>query len=318
MIKFKIAFICLSFAGLISCKSNNEDQKEMETTPSSSIQVQGHRGDRGNFPENSIPAFISAVKKGVDVLELDVVISKDKKVVVSHEPYMSSLYVSTPTGDSISKANERSYNIFEMTYDSVKQFNAGARGNSLFPNQEKMNTYKPLLSEMIDRVEAFIATEEIPPVKYNIELKSVESEYGIFQPQPEEFVALVMKVIKEKEIEDRINIQSFDPKILNLMHENYPEIEVAYLVSNGGIEENLSLLRFKPEIYSPNFRLVKDEQFVHSVRSLEMKLIPWTVNEQRDIQRMIDLKVDGIITDYPERVLEIKKTTSSLNGEASK
>jgi glycerophosphoryl diester phosphodiesterase len=271
------------------------------------VQVQGHRGDRGNFPENSIPAFISAVKKGVDVIELDIVISKDKKIVVSHEPYMSSLYVSTPTGDSISKTDEHLYNMYEMDYDSIKQFDAGSRGNRLFPDQKKMKTYKPLLSEVIDTVETFIASEELQPVKYNIELKSVEAEYGNYQPEPEEFVDLVMEVIKEKGIKGKINIQSFDPNILNVMNKNYPEIEIAYLVSNEGIEKNLSLLNFKPQIYSPNYKLVKNAQFVDSVRAKEMKLIPWTVNRPEDIQRMSNLKVDGIITDYPERVLQKKR-----------
>lgn len=311
MTKFKIILICLSFTGIISCKSNNEDHKEMGSFTYSSIQVQGHRGDRGNFPENSIPAFISAVKKGVDVIELDIVISRDKKVVVSHEPYMSSLYVTTPKGDSINKAMERSYNIYKMSYDSIRQFDAGSRGNPLFPGQKKMRVYKPLLSEVIDTVEAFIAAEELQPVKYNVELKSVPAEYGIFQPQPAEFVDLVMNVIKEKGIEDKINIQSFDPEILNLMHEKYPEIEIAYLVSNEGIKENLSLLNFKPEIYSPNYRLVKNEQFIDSIEFAGMKLIPWTVNEPEDIKKMMDFKVDAIITDYPERVLEIKKASRS-------
>lgn len=307
----KTVIICLSFIGLYSCKSNTEDQNKMDINNSASqIQVQGHRGDRGNFPENSIPAFISAVKKGVDVLELDVVISKDKKVVVSHEPYMSSLYVSTPAGDSINREKEHSYNMYEMTYDSIKQFDAGSRGNRDFPGQKKMKTYKPLLSEVIDSVGNFIASEGLQPVKYNIEIKSVPSEYGKYQPQPEEFVDLVMEVVKERGIENRINIQSFDPAILNITNKNYPEIEIAYLVSKGGIEENLSFLDFNPEIYSSNYRLVKNEQFVDSVKAKNMKLIPWTVNRKEDIGKMIDLKVDGIITDYPERVVKNKTNAS--------
>lgn len=306
----QITLVCLIFAGFSSCKSNSE--KERETTPVvsvSAVQVQGHRGDRGNFPENSIPGFISAVKKGVDVLELDVVISKDKQVVVSHEPYMASLFASSVSGDSIKKADERSYNMYEMSYDSIRQFDVGSRGNRLFPDQVKMKTYKPLLSEVIDSVETYITTNGLPQVKYNIELKSVEAEYGKYQPQPEEFVDLVMEVIKEKEIEGKINIQSFDPNILNLMNEKYPDIVIAFLVSSGGIDQNLALLDFKPEIYSPNYKLVKNEQLVDSIRSMKMELIPWTVNEKEDIQKMIDLKVDGIITDYPERVLEMRKTT---------
>ncbi len=305
----QIVLILLIFAGYSSCKSNSE--KKLETTPKAVapvLEVQGHRGDRGNFPENSIPAFISAVKKGVDVLELDVVISKDNQVVVSHEPYMASLFANTPSGDSIRKADERSYNMYEMTYDSIRQFDVGSRGNRLFPDQVRMKTYKPLLSEVIDSVETFIAAQGLPPVKYNIELKSVEAEYGEYQPLPEEFIAHVMDIIKEKAIQDKIIIQSFDPNILNIMNHEYPETVLAYLVYREGIDQNLKLLTFKPEIYSPNYNLVNNKQFVDSIRSMNMDLIPWTLNEREDIRKMIDLKVDGIITDYPERVLEMRKT----------
>lgn len=305
-----IIITCFLITGIYSCKSNKDDKMEKISVSLSGVQVQGHRGDRGNFPENSIPAFISAVKKGVDVLELDVVISNDKEVVVSHEPYMSSLFVNTPSGDSIRRLDERSFNMYLMSYDSIRQFDAGSRGNRLFPDQKKIKTYKPLLSEVIDSVENFIAAEGLKPVKYNIEIKSVEAEYEIFQPLPEEFIDLVMNVVKEKEIEDKIFIQSFDPNILILMNDRYPEVETAYLVYSEGIEANLSLLDFIPKIYSPNHRLVTNKSFVDSIRSRNMELIPWTVNEKEDIQKMIDLKVDGIITDYPELVLEITKSTN--------
>lgn len=295
----------MSFIALVSCRSNsNEEEKnEQLTADNDSIEVQGHRGDRGNYPENSIPGFISAVDKGADVIELDVVISKDNKVVVSHEPFMSSLYMLTPKGDSINKEMERSYNFYEMTYDSIRQFDAGSKGNVRFPDQKKMKTYKPLLSEVIDTVEAYIAANDLPGVKYNVELKSSEDLYGVFQPKPEEFVDLVMGVISEKGMEENINIQSFDVNILNALHKNYPNIEVGYLVWQEGIEMNLSRLNFEPEIYSPHYGLVKNEAFVDSVTSMGMKLIPWTVNNTEDIERMIQLGVDGIITDYPERVL---------------
>ena len=232
------------------------------------------------------------------------VISKDKKVVVSHEPFMSSLYMLTPSGDSIPKENEQSYNFYEMTYDSIKKFDGGSKGNRLFPDQKKMSTYKPFLSEVIDSVENYIKAHNLEPVHYNIELKSVASLYGTYQPQPEEFVELVMQLIQQKGIEDKMNLQSFDPEILNVLRENYPEIEVAYLVSGEGIQKNLALLNFTPEIYSPHYPLVKNEQFVDSIKVLDMKLIPWTVNEKEAIKEMIRLKVDAIITDYPERVLE--------------
>lgn len=267
------------------------------------VEVQGHRGDRGNFPENTIPAFLSAVKKGADVIELDVVISKDQKVVVSHENFMSAQYMSDFEGKPISKDKEHTYNIYEMLYDSIKKFDSGSRGNAGFPAQQKMKTYKPLLSEMIDSVENYIAKNKFKRVRYNIEIKSEQEDYGKRQPQPEQFCAMVMKIIKDKGMEQKINIQSFDPIILNVMHKNYPKTKIAFLTGEGNLEKNLSKLEFTPEIYSPNFKLLNKEA-VDSLRFLKMKIIPWTVNEEKDIDRMLELKVDGIITDYPERVLK--------------
>jgi glycerophosphoryl diester phosphodiesterase len=289
-----------------SCKSNNEDKKVAEEiiADSSKIEVQGHRGQRGHSPENSISAFLKAIEKGVDVIELDVVISKDGKVVVSHEPYMSSLYVLTPAGDLISKAEEKSFNLYEMSYDSIRMFDIGSKGNKNFPQQEKIKSYKPLLSEVIDSVENYVKSQDIPSVKYNIELKSTESEYDESQPKPINFIKLVMDVIQKKGIDNKMNIQSFDENILNDMNRVYSKVELAFLVSDEGISKNLSKLDFTPEIYSPNFRLVKNKGVVDSIKQKDMKLIPWTVNEKVDIKEMIRLKVDGIITDYPERVLE--------------
>lgn len=267
------------------------------------VEVQGHRGDRGNFPENTIPAFLSAVKKGADVIELDVVISKDQKVVVSHENFMSAQYMSDFEGKPISKDKEHTYNLYEMSYDSIKRFDSGSRGNAGFPAQKKIKTYKPLLAEMIDSIENYIGRNKLRPVRYNIEIKSEKEDYGKRQPQPEQFCDMVMKVIKSKNIEDKINIQSFDPIILNVMHKNYPKTKIAFLTGEGTLRKNLSKLDFTPEIYSPNFKLLNKEA-VDSLRILKMKIIPWTVNDEKDIDRMLQLKVDGIITDYPERVLK--------------
>ncbi|MBZ9728668.1 glycerophosphodiester phosphodiesterase [Salegentibacter sp. JZCK2] len=300
--------VLLSFLVVaIGCKNNQEQDKELQEAQSENvtIQVQGHRGDRGNFPENSIPAFISAVKKGADVIELDVVISKDKKVVVSHEPFMHSLYVLTPSGDTISEENQEKFNLYQMTYDSIRKFDVGSKGNRLFPEQQKQKTYKPLLAEAIDSVENFIQNNKMDEVTYNIELKSSENKYGAYQPEPKEFVELALQVIQGKNLENKMNLQSFDVNILNEVHQSYPEVEIAYLVYTEGIQKNLDLLSFSPEIYSPHYALVKDTAFVDSIKSRDMQLIPWTVNEEKDIKKMIELEVDAIITDYPERVLQL-------------
>jgi len=267
------------------------------------VEVQGHRGDRGNFPENTIPAFLSAVKKGAAVIELDVVISKDQKVVVSHETFMSAQYMSDPAGNPVTKDKERRYNLYEMTYDSIKSFDSGSRGNAGFPNQQKLKTYKPLLSEVIDSVEHYIKVNKLKPVWYNIEIKSEKADYGKRQPQPDVFSAMVMKIISDKGIEKKMNIQSFDQDLLNVLHKKYPKPVIAFLVGEGTLTENLSKLDFVPQIYSPNYKLLNREQ-VDAIRGLKMKIIPWTVNEDNAIDLMLGLKVDGIITDYPEKVLK--------------
>ncbi|APS37775.1 MULTISPECIES: glycerophosphodiester phosphodiesterase family protein [Salegentibacter] len=299
--------VCLSLIASLSCKNNrenNQDDNSRKDNPGSKkVQVQGHRGDRGNLPENSIPAFLSAVEKGADVLELDVVVSQDKKIVVSHEPVMLALYMLTPDGDSIAKENEKNYNLYKMDYDSIRKFDSGSKKNRLFPNQQPQKTYKPLLSEVIDTVENYIQVNDLDEVKYNIEIKSSEKNYGIFQPEPADFVDLVMNIIEEKGIKNKVNLQSFDVNILQILNEKYPDIEVAYLVSKESINKNLEKLGFIPDIYSPNYKLLKNKEVVDSIKERNMDLIPWTVNEEEAINKMLELKVDGIITDYPERVL---------------
>jgi glycerophosphoryl diester phosphodiesterase len=163
------------------------------------------------------------------------------------------------------------------------------------------------LSEVIDTIENYVMSQELKPVGYNIEIKSDPKNYGSFQPYPEEFVDLVMQVIKGGNIEEKVVMQSFDPEPLHILRENYPKIPVSFLVENGSINENLGKLNFLPEIYSPHFSLLKDSTTVSAIKTKGLQVIPWTVNERQDIQRMIDLKVDAIISDYPEKVISLLK-----------
>ncbi|RMG30770.1 MAG: glycerophosphodiester phosphodiesterase [Bacteroidetes bacterium] len=271
------------------------------------IDIQGHRGCRGLMPENSIPAFIRAIDLGVNTLELDVVISKDSQVVVSHEPYFSHLICTTPEGQEIQAENERQFNLFQMTYEEIRAFDCGSRPHPRFPGQAKMAVYKPLLTELIDTVETYTHTRGLPAVRYNIETKSSPEGDGVFHPEPATFVKLLMEVIQSKGIEDRCSIQSFDPRTLQVAHQQYPGMELVLLAENQlSVEENLQQLGFTPAVYSPYFKLV-DEEVVKFCHTKGMKLIPWTVNEQTDIQRMLELGVDGIISDYPDRVVALVK-----------
>lgn len=267
------------------------------------MDVQGHRGSRGLMPENTIPAFIKAIDLGVTTLEMDAVISKDGKVVVSHEPFLSHVICRDPQGFEISEEEEKEYNLYEMTYEEISECDCGSRIHPGYPEQQKLSINKPLLSEVISEVEAYINKNELRAVRYNIETKSTEEGDGIYHPEPKEFVDRLMNVIQEKGIAERTTLQSFDVRTLQYAHDEYPNMELALLVGNAkSIESNLEQLGFTPEIYSPYYKLVR-KKTVQQARGKGMKIIPWTVNKPKDIRRMIELRVDGIISDYPDRVL---------------
>jgi glycerophosphoryl diester phosphodiesterase len=284
------------------------------------FDVQGHRGARGLKPENTIPGFLTALDYGVTTLELDVVITKDKQVVVSHEPWMNFAICTTPEGQPITEKQEKNFNIYQLTYDQVKQFDCGAIGNARFPEQEKIRTSKPLLSEVIVAAENHIKSYTRYEVDYNIEIKSEKELDGKFQPSPEEFSDLVFSLIDQYLPLDRVVIQSFDFRVLKYFHEKYPQVRLAALIENEkGAEENLKELGFVPSIYSPYFKLLKKEivkelrgKVVDSTdkQQVKMRVIPWTVNEEKDMLAIKGMGVDGFITDYPNRAAKYKLTLS--------
>lgn len=271
----------------------------------SALDIQGHRGARGLMPENTIPAFIRALELGVTTLELDVVISRDRQVVVSHEPFLSHTICTGPDGEKISAAQEDQYNLYRMTYDEIHRSDCGSQEHPDFPQQKKIAAYKPLLSEVIDSVEQYLKEHDRPPVQYNIETKSAESGDGVFHPAPAEFVTLLLEVIQTKGIEDRTTVQSFDVRTLQEAKRLAPTLRQALLVENRrGVKKNIEALGYTPEVYSPYYRLV-DKALRKYTREQGMQLIPWTVNKPKDIREMLQLGVDGIISDYPDRVIEI-------------
>lgn len=264
------------------------------------LDVQGHRGARGLMPENTIPAMKKALDLGANTLELDVVISKDELPVVSHEPYFSATISLTPEGKTIPASEEKKYNLYELNYSEIRKYDVGSKPHPDFPRQKKVATYKPLLSELIDSVESYAASKDMPAPRYNIEFKSSPEGDGVYHPDPQEFVALVMQVVKEKGIQEQVIIQSFDPRILEEIHRQYPSMPTAFLVSNTiGLQQNLQRLSFLPDVYSPYHKLV-DKKTVAACHEKGLKIIPWTVNEKPRINELVKMGVDGIITDYPD------------------
>lgn len=267
------------------------------------LDIQGHRGCRGLYPENSLPAFNKAIELGVTTLELDIVITKGNEVIVSHEPFMSRKICFNPKGDEITEGMDMKYNLYEMTHSEIKQFDCGTKLHPTYPDQKKLKTYKPLLSEVFE-----LAKTKNPDIKFNIEIKSKPEYYGIYTPQPDEYVKLVLDEVKESGLFDNVNLQSFDLVILEEIKKQSPNMPVALLVDEDEtIATKLEKLSYKPEIISPYFRLLTSE-IINEYQLEDYLIIPWTVNDERDMLKMLRWNVDGIITDYPDRLLKIRSS----------
>ncbi len=290
------------------------------------FDVQGHRGARGLMPENTIPAFLLALDSGVTTLEMDLSITKDKQVVVSHEPWMSAAYCLTPSGREIKEKDEKKYNIFLMDYEQVKQWDCGSKENSKFPVQKKLKVSKPLLSDVIIAAENHIKNFTKYEVDYNIEIKSEIETDNKFHPKPEVFSDLTYHLIDQYLPWDRVIIQSFDLRVLKYWHKKYPDVKLALLIDNlKTITENLNELGFVPDIYSPEYKLLDKNEVatVHSrTPSRELKpgqkpgkvrVIPWTVNDEKEMTELKEMGVDGLITDYPDRARKLNLTLRPKN-----
>lgn len=264
------------------------------------LDIQGHRGFRGLYPENSLIGFEKAIDLGVTTLELDIAITKENEVIVTHEPYVNSKICLNPQGEFIEKSREKDYNLFELSYAEIKQFDCGSKVHPDFPEQEKTKVYKPLLSEVFDLIK-----QKKSDVRLNIELKSNPSYYGIFTPDPKVYVAIVLNTIKENGFLHKVNLQSFDTNILEEIHSQDSLMDIALLVDgNENINDKKNQLSFKPKIISPYYGLL-NKDMVKTLQDENYEVIPWTVNSENDLNRMLEFKVDGIITDYPNRLITI-------------
>lgn len=305
-------YIKAIFCVLITCTlmTSCKTKEKIITADNPPFDTQAHRGGRGLMPENTIPAMLDAIDRNVNTLELDLQISKDRKVLVSHDPYFNEKITTTPEGRFLTKEEARKRLLYGMTYDSIAKYDIGLKPNPDFTRKKNIVACKPLLAELIQATEKY-ARKKSQIIHYNMEIKSTVKGENVNHPPVKEYVDLVMSIVAENGIMNRTTIQSFDVRALRILNRKYPLVDTSYLVNykeKRSAEELLDRLGFVPSIYSPDYRHVTSELITYC-HAKKIKVIPWTVNDIETLQRMIDLKVDGVISDYPNLYEELKLIT---------
>jgi glycerophosphoryl diester phosphodiesterase len=255
------------------------------------ILVHGHRGARARRPENTLPAFEYAIQQGVDALEMDMAVTKDNVIVISHDPILEPPVCTGPQKTAI---------IHQLTLAEVRQWDCGAVRNPRFATQQTVpGTRMPTLDDAFG-----LASRGT--FDYNIETKSSTS-HPEYTPAPDEFVKLVLAKIREHRLEKRIILQSFDWRTLVAMRKIAPEIRLSALTEFDKRDfAAIAKDAANAEIVSPEFHLVTPEK-VAAAHAAGLKVVPWTANTPADWDKLIAAKVDGIISDDPAELIAYLK-----------
>jgi glycerophosphoryl diester phosphodiesterase len=269
-------------------------------------QVHGHRGCRGLLPENTLPAFLRAIELGVDSLELDVIISADGQVVVSHEPWMSATICRTPDGLPIAADEQLQHNLYALPYARIREYDCGSARHPLFPEQQPLHAYKPLLREVLITADTRARALGRPPLMFSVEVKSTPAGDGVWHPTPPVFLSLVLADLQQAGALTRTTLLSFDKRVLQEARRVVPALRLCLLIEDAApIADHFRELGFLPEVFGPNFRLLTPGM-VAELRRLGVELVPWTVNEPEDLRSVLRYHPLGITTDYPDRLIALR------------
>jgi len=301
---------------MAGCKSDIPELPEC-------FDLQGHRGAMGLKPENTIPGFLHAVDHHVDTIEFDLAVTKEHKLVISHEPWFRSDICLHPDGSLISTQDERSFRLYDYLYAEIAEFDCGSLRHPSHPNQVPIPAKKPLMIDAIKAIDDYSRSSRSDPVRFNIEIKTNPAWDGSLTPEPSVFARLLHEELKEikrnhdKSIFKRINVQSFDPRSLRAFREIAPSVPLAILTyQDETVDDHIDFFGFLPEIYSPNYGLLTPEH-MRRAHDLGMRVIPWTVNRHDEILQMVRLGVDGIITDYPNHFHDLYPDAGSADEDCS-
>ena len=282
------------------------------------FDLQSHRGGRGEYTEESRKAFEESLKMGVSTLELDIVLAEDGTPVVWHDPEIQADKC-TDTKPATENDPEFPYVgklVHELNWNQLQTLNCNKVLKG-FPEAKAEKSNKLLqLQDVFD-----IAAAD-PQMRFNIETK-IEAEDREKSATPQEFVDAILPVVRHNKATSRTTIQSFDWRSLPLVRKAQPDISLALLYDattwkSGskwigdvdydklGGDVNKAAKQLGAEILSPDYKLVTPEN-VASAHAAGLQVLPWTVNEESDMQAMVDAKVDGLITDCPTRGLDVVK-----------
>lgn len=254
------------------------------------IQVHGHRGARAMRPENTLPAFEYAIAQGVDALELDMAVTKDGVVVVSHDPELRAPVCTGPRDE---------VPIHSLTLAEVRQWDCGAKQNPRFPKQQTVpGTRMPTLEEVF-------ALAPGGKFLFNIETK-IFADKPELSPPPAEFVRLVLALIRKHRLERRVVLQSFDFRTLHEMKKAAPEIRLSALYEGPPRDFVEIGKEAGAQIVSPEFHLVTPEQ-VKAAHAAGLEVLPWTADTPADWAMLAAAGVDGIISDDPAALIAFLK-----------
>lgn len=257
------------------------------------VLVQGHRGSRGTRPENTLSAFREALRVGADVLELDLAVTKDGVLVVSHDPRLEPERCLGPDGKPGAPVLIRA-----LTLAEVKAYDCGSLPNPRFPRQVLQPGERvPTLAEVLALSTA---------VQFNVETK-VFPAFPEASPAPEDFAALVVREVREAKALGRVIVQSFDRRTLEAVKRLEPGLRTSMLTSDNLVDFAALAKAGRFDVLSPDAQWVTKED-VAALHALKVQVAPWTVNDEAGWARALDMGVDAIITDYPEDLVAYLKS----------
>lgn len=255
--------------------------------------IQGHRGARARRPENTLAAFLYAIKVGADVLEMDVHATRDDVLVVSHDPTINPALCGWRDGREV----QGRIAIRDTPYARIRQLDCGSRKNPRFPQQKRaIGSRMPSLVEVL-KATATKRSRRSRLMRFNIETKIVPGEPQL-SPNPRRFAQLLLRVLRKHKIVDRTTVQSFDARTLEALRALEPKLALALLTDGNYVDYALLAKRYGVRVISPHHRWILKAD-VQKLRKMGVRVAPWTVNDPAEWKRLIEMGVHSIITDDP-------------------